>query len=97
MFVSWFKLDTVINCERRRGYFQIMCDILNVAMDGVLKTELMHKANLSYTQLEDYIETLQRLKMLKTSLRGKMKVYITTDKGITFIDKVRRIKEYLKE
>ena len=32
-----------------------MADILEIAKEGTLKTQIMYKANLSFTQLSDYL------------------------------------------
>ena len=78
---------TTDTASKRRDKLGIIAEILEIAKGGTLKTQIMYKANLSFAQLNEYIDY-----MLKTSLLEKLdvnrkEVYVATDKGIDFIQK----------
>ena len=80
---SWIN-DTK---SKRRDKISIIAEILEIAKDGTLKTQIMYKANLSFVQLTEYLNY-----MLKTNLLTKLDintkdVYATTEKGIDFIQR----------
>jgi predicted transcriptional regulator len=88
------KIDTTY---KRRGRLGIIAEILNSAKDGILKTQIMYKANLSFAQLGEYIDY-----MLKTHLLHKLnindkEVYIATDKGVDFLQKHAELTTMLYE
>ena len=90
---SW-KNDTT---SKRRDKLSIIAEILEIAKDGTLKTQIMYKANLSFAQLNDYLKF-----MLKTSLLNKFRangkdVYAATEKGIDFLQRHSELTEMLKE
>jgi predicted transcriptional regulator len=73
--------------SKRRDKLSIIAEILEIAKDGTLKTQIMYKANLSFVQLTEYLEY-----MLKTCLLDKLDVnrkdvYVTTEKGLDFLQK----------
>jgi predicted transcriptional regulator len=57
-------------------------DILKLARNGAKKTEIMHKARLSYSQLEQYLDALKRADFI-TEESGTWK---TTEKGFHVIE-----------
>ena len=89
---SW-KNDT----PKRRDKLSIITEILEIAKEGTLKTQIMYKANLSFAQLNDYLKF-----MLKTSLLNKFRangkeVYEATEKGLDFLQRHFELAELLKE
>ena len=89
---SW-KNDT----SKRRDKLGIIAEILEIAKEGTLKTQIMYKANLSFAQLNEYLKF-----MLKTSLISKFvyngrEVYESTEKGIDFLQRHLELTELLKE
>ena len=89
---SW-KIET----SKRRDKLSIIAEILEIAKDGTLKTQIMYKANLSFAQLNDYLKF-----MLKTNLLNKFRangkdVYEATKKGIDFLERHLELTELLKE
>jgi len=90
---SW-KTDA---SSKRRDKLGIIAEILEIAKDGALKTQIMYKANLSFAQLNDYVKF-----MLKTGLINKFRangkdVYETTKKGLEFVQRHFELMELLKE
>jgi len=78
--------------RRNRNRMEIVADILRVAVPGARKTHIMYGANLSFEQLEKYINFLLGRGLLENETgRGE---YKTTETGITYL---RDFKEYLRQ
>ncbi len=82
--------------SKRRDKLYIIAEILEIAREGTLKTQVMYRANLSFTQLNDYLNF-----MLKIGLLGKVDIrdkegYRATEKGLDFVQRYREITELLK-
>lgn len=82
--------------SKRRDKLYIIAEILEIAKDGVLKTQIMYRANLSFTQLNEYVRF-----MLKNELLGKVRfndkeLYKATVKGLNFLQRYHEIIELLK-
>ena len=90
-------MDWGNNPRKRRDRLYIMAEILNVAKEGVLKTQIMYKANLSFAQLNDYLTLLLELKLLKAIAQNKKTTYKTTKKGIKFLENYKEIIQLLKK
>jgi predicted transcriptional regulator len=90
---SWIADNSV----KRRDKLGIIAEILEIAKEGTLKTQIMYKANLSYAQLNDYLKFLLKSGLLqKVVSRGK-NVYAVTEKGIDFLQRHSELTELLKE
>jgi predicted transcriptional regulator len=83
--------------RKRRDRLHIMAEILEIAMEGVLKTQVMYKANLSFAQLNEYLHLLLDLKLLELSGSNQKNVYKTTPKGVRYIESYKKIRELLKK
>ena len=70
-----------MNCSRRRDRHDIVVDILRTAKGGIKKTNLMHRAKLSHTQLKVYLLVLNDNGLLENS-DGLVR---TTPKGLQFV------------
>ena len=44
--------------QKRRDRINVIANILGISKDGVLKTQIMYRANLSFTQLNAYVAFL---------------------------------------
>ncbi|MGB9914359.1 MAG: winged helix-turn-helix domain-containing protein [Candidatus Bathyarchaeales archaeon] len=83
--------------SKRRDKLHIIAEILEIAKDGTLKTQIMYKANLSFTQLNEYLKFMLKNELLtKLADKGKM-VYAATAKGLDFLQQYRELTELLKE
>ena len=51
--------------SKRRDKLCIIAEILEIAKEGSLKTQIMYKANLSFTQLNDYLKYMLKTTLLK--------------------------------
>jgi predicted transcriptional regulator len=72
---------------RRRDHLCIIADILYITKGATLKTQIMYKANLSYTQLKEYLNFLLTTNLIaQTVVEGK-EGYKITLQGINFLHK----------
>ncbi len=89
--------DPLGGSRKRRDRLFIMAEILNVATEGVLKTQIMYRANLSFAQLNEYLSLLLNLNLLKDVKTPERTIYKTTDKGSRYLQSYREIRELLKK
>ncbi|MGB9714691.1 MAG: winged helix-turn-helix domain-containing protein [Candidatus Bathyarchaeales archaeon] len=82
---------------KRRDKLYIVSEILEIAKDGTLKTQIMYRANLSFTQLNDYLKFMLRINLLKKIVENDKEIYKATEKGLNFLQRYREITELLKE
>ena len=89
-------LELIENSSKRRDKLVIMAEIIGIAKKGSSKTHIMFKANLSFSQLNQYIELLSNTALLeKLTVEGRV-VYCATEKGLEFLDKQQQVIEYAK-
>ena len=82
--------------SKRRDKLRIIAEILEIAKNGTLKTQIMYKANLSFAQLNEYLKFMLKIKLMeKVDKRGK-DVYVATAKGVDFLQRQSEITELLK-
>jgi len=74
-----------------------MAEILEVTMDGALKTQVMYRANLSFAQLNEYLKLMLELKLLEITKNTQKTYYKTTTKGMRYLQSYREIKDLLKK
>ncbi|MEE8402361.1 MAG: winged helix-turn-helix domain-containing protein [Candidatus Hydrothermarchaeaceae archaeon] len=67
--------------NNRRSEMEIVANILDIARQGVNKTKILYKANLSYIQLKNYVGFLLEKGLLERIGR----TYSTTKKGTLFL------------
>ncbi len=79
----------------RRDKLSIIAEILEIAKDGTLKTQIMYKANLSFAQLGDYLKFLINAKLLANYNRAGKDVYAATGKGLDFLQRHSELTELL--
>ena len=72
---------------KRRDKLYILAEILEIAKEGTLKTQIMYRANLSFTQLNDYLRFMLKISLLEKVLRNDRDTYRATDKGLDFIQR----------
>ena len=53
------------NDRKRRDRLYIISEILNIAKGGSLKTQIMYGANLSFAQLNEYLNFLIKVEFLE--------------------------------
>jgi predicted transcriptional regulator len=91
------KLWIEENSAKRRDKLGIIAEILEIAKEGSLKTQIMYKANLSYAQLNDYLKFMLKNALLQKFVSHGKNVYAITEKGIAFLQRHCELTEMLKE
>lgn len=77
----------------RRSRIDTLCDILTISTNGIKKTHILYRANLSHQQLEKFLEVL----ISKELLMKKSDSYQTTSKGLAFIEEFAKIQSLMGE
>lgn len=82
--------------SKRRDKLYIIAEILEIAKDGVLKTQIMYRANLSFTQLNDYLKFMLQNELLEKITSNDKEIYKATEKGLSFLRRYQEIMDLLK-
>jgi predicted transcriptional regulator len=82
--------------SKRRDKLYIIAEILQIAKDGVLKTQIMYRANLSFTQLNEYIRFMLKNELLDKVTLNNKESYRATEKGLNFLQRYHEITELLR-
>jgi predicted transcriptional regulator len=90
---SWL-IDT---SSKRRDKLYIIAEIMEIAKEGTLKTQIMYKANLSFAQLNEYVKLLIKINLLRKEVNSGKDVYNSTEKGLDFLQRHREIMDLLSE
>lgn len=79
-----------------RSRIDIIATILRVAQDGTRKTHIMYRCNLSFRQLNTYLEFLIERKLIKSAQidreKNDSRLYQTTARGKAFIQAYNSIR-----
>jgi predicted transcriptional regulator len=71
---------------RRRSNIEIIADMLRVGENGAGKTEIMYSANMSYSQIQKYLEYLVNQGFVnKVSMDHTMVAYQVTGTGMKLL------------
>ena len=89
---SW----TAETTSKRRDKLCIIAEILEIAKEGTLKTQVMYKANLSFAQLNEYLKFMLKIKLIQKLVNRGKDIYIATDKGLDFLQRQCELTELLK-
>ncbi len=76
---------------KRRDKLVIMAEIIGIAVKGESKTQIMYKANLSFSQLKRYLALLSQHSLLKKTAHGTREIYKATPKGVKFMESQQQI------
>ena len=75
-----------IGLSRRRSDIKIIADMLRVGEKGAGKTEIMYSANLSYSQIQKYLDYLVNQGFIvKVNLDNTLVAYRVTDTGLKLL------------
>ena len=79
-------VDQRIAVSRRRSNIEIIADMLRVGENGAGKTEIMYNANMSYTQIQKYLDYLVKQGFVnKMNLDNTMVAYQVTETGFKLL------------
>ncbi len=89
-------MENEIGSSLHRSRMDIMENILSVAMKGARKTHIMYRCNLSFEQLNAYLDLLVSLGLLKsiplkTEDKIRSGIYETSSKGQLFVQAYRNL------
>lgn len=73
-----------------------MSDILEIAKENTLKTQIMYKANLSFTQLNKYLSFMLKFDLITLTISEGREIYTITEKGSEFLQVHRELSKMLK-
>jgi len=90
---SWKDSQT----QKRRDRLHIIAEILEISKNGSLKTQIMYRANLSFAQLNEYLNLLLDIELLKESAENGKTVFKITGKGLKYLQNYYKLKELLEK
>ncbi|HEX2558119.1 MAG TPA: winged helix-turn-helix domain-containing protein [Nitrososphaera sp.] len=77
--------------KKNRSRNDLIEQMLIAALDGASKTQIMYKAELSFSQIDkEYLPLLLQNKLLEYD--SKTKQYSTTQRGASFLEKYKNLK-----
>lgn len=81
---------------RRRSNIEIIADMLRVGENGAGKTEIMYTANMSYSQIQKYLEYLMNQGFVnKVNMDNTLVAYQVTDTGLKLLKAIDTLMEML--
>ncbi len=84
---------------KRRDRHDIVAEILKTARRGGIKTHIMYKAKLSYSQMNAYLQILVEKGFLENTMvsekRHSVIIYRTTPKGVQYISSLDAVNQLL--
>ena len=83
--------------RKRRDRLFIIAEILKIAKGGSLKTQIMYRANLSFAQLNEYLNFLTKMEFLEIQNEKRKNTYQTTNKGNIYLEKYEELADLLGE
>lgn len=85
----------MLNIDRRRSSIEVIADMLRLGEAG--KTEIMYSANMSYFQLQKYLNFLLQLRLIdKVTVGNPVVTYRVTKKGLGLLKSIDGILEILE-
>jgi predicted transcriptional regulator len=85
------------NSQKRRDKLVIIAEIVGIAKKGTSKTHIMFKANLSFSQLKQYLALLSHTGLLEKSAYNGRDIYKATQKGLEFMERQQQVMDLLNE
>jgi predicted transcriptional regulator len=77
-------LEIIDNSSKRRDKLIIMSEIIEITKKGTSKTQIMFRANLSFSQLNQYISLLIDTGLIEKRVEEGRPVFQATTKGFEF-------------
>ena len=86
----------MLKLEHRRSSIEVVADILRLGVAD--KSEIMYGANMSYDQLQKYLNFLLELKLVdKAATANQPVTYRVTKKGLQLLRNIDNMLEILEE
>jgi predicted transcriptional regulator len=82
--------------SRRRSNIEIIADMLRVGENGAGKTEIMYSANMSYSQIQKYLDYLVNQGFInRVEMDNTMIAYQVTESGLKLLKAIDSLMEML--
>lgn len=88
------SLGLMDTCKRRDKQV-IIAEITKIARNGALKTQIMYRAKLCFSQVNEYLELLQKFDFLEKSAENGKEVYRATPKGLEYLLRQQELQQML--
>ena len=86
-----------ISVGQRRSNIEIIADMLRVGENGAGKTEIMYSANMSYHQIQKYLDYLVSQGFVnKIDMDNTLVAYQVTDSGLKLLKAIDTLMEMLE-
>ncbi len=86
-----------VSIGQRRSNIEIIADMLRVGENGAGKTEIMYTANMSYSQIQKYLDYLVNQGFInKVNMDNTMVAYQVTDSGLKLLKAIDTLLEILE-
>jgi len=93
LITGWKDSDA----RKRRDRLNIIAEVLEISKNGSLKTQIMYRANLSFAQLNEYLNLLLDLELLQETVENGRTVFKITIKGVKYLQNYYKIKGLLEK
>ncbi len=80
----------------RRDRLNIIAEIMEAAKGSQLKTRIMYRVNLSFSQVNEYLSFLTERGFVRVRVENRKKFYETTAKGNMYIENYREMSNLLR-
>ena len=90
------KSNDMQSLWERRDRLRIMAEIMEVAKGSQLKTRIMYRVNLSFSQVNEYLSFLTKMGFLRVRVDKGKKLYKTTVKGNQYIENYLEMSNLLR-
>jgi predicted transcriptional regulator len=95
--VAGSAMNQKVAVGRRRSNIEIIADMLRVGENGAGKTEIMYTANLSYLQIQKYLDYLVNQGFVnKINLDNTMIAYQVTENGLKLLKTIDTLMQMLE-
>jgi predicted transcriptional regulator len=85
----------LLDKPKRRDQVSIIASILDISKEGALKTQIMYRANLSFSQLNDYLIYLLDNGLIAPYIVEGKGGYSITQKGLSFLKRHHELTKLL--
>ncbi len=85
------------SCFSRRGKSDIFACILEATVNGVVKNQILLKANLNFAQAERFLDYLLKRGMLEVTSARKKKLFHVTKKGLKYLREYQELNSIISE
>ena len=86
-----------VTVSRRRSNIEIIADMLRVGENGAGKTEIMYSANMSYSQIQKYLDYLVNQGFInRVEMDKSMVAYQVTESGLKLLKAIDNLMAMLE-